>query len=164
MLRLILLLIVLTTNSLMVYAQDLSKNKQDSTKPQIDLMLVNGDTMFVINRKFAEQIAIQYDSLEITTKKLKECDDVLISCVQLKEQYKIALEKSEKISDMLKIENNDKTKLILSYKHIDETQQKIITDLNQEFTKSKNRNKWLTGLTIGGISVGFTSLILLLLK
>jgi hypothetical protein len=148
----------------MVYAQDLSKNKQDSTKPQIDLMLVNGDTMFVINRKFAEQIAIQYDSLEITTKKLKECDDVLISCVQLKEQYKIALEKSEKISDMLKIENNDKTKLILSYKHIDETQQKIITDLNQEFTKSKNRNKWLTGLTIGGISVGFTSLILLLLK
>jgi hypothetical protein len=148
----------------MVYAQDLSKNKQDSTKPQIDLMLVNRDTMFVINRKFAEQIAIQYDSLEITTKKLKECDDVLISCVQLKEQYKIALEKSEKISDMLKIENNDKTKLILSYKHIDETQQKIITDLNQEFTKSKNRNKWLTGLTIGGISVGFTSLILLLLK
>jgi len=148
----------------MVYAQYLSKNKQDSTKPQIDLMLVNRDTMFVINRKFAEQIAIQYDSLEITTKKLKECDDVLISCVQLKEQYKIALEKSEKISDMLKIENNDKTKLILSYKHIDETQQKIITDLNQEFTKSKNRNKWLTGLTIGGISVGFTSLILLLLK
>jgi len=148
----------------MVYAQDLSKNKQDSTKPQIDLMMVNGDTMFVINRKFAEQIAIQYDSLEITTKKLKECNDVLISCVQLKEQYKIALEKSEKISDMLKIENNDKTKLLLSYKHIDETQQKIITDLNQEFTKSKNRNKWLTGLTIGGISVGFTSLILLLLK
>jgi hypothetical protein len=37
-------------------------------------------------------------------------------------------------------------------------------ELNTEFKKAKNRNKWLTGLSIGGVTVGFTSIILLLLK
>jgi hypothetical protein len=152
------------TNSWMVYAQDLSKNKQDSTKPQIDLMLVNGDTMFVINRKFAEQIAIQYDSLEITSNKLNQCNDVVNDCVKLKDQYKVALEKSEDVTIMLKKELTTKDKVIKSYEKIDESQQKIVTELNNEFRKAKNRNKWLTGLTIAGISVGFTSTILLLLK
>ena len=148
----------------MVYAQDLSKNKQDSTKPQIDLMLVNGDTMFVINRKFAEQIAIQYDSLEIMSNKLNQCNDVVNDCVKLKDQYKVALDKSEDVTIMLKKELTTKDKVIKSYEKIDESQQKIVTELNNEFRKAKNRNKWLTALTIGGISVGFTSTILLLLK
>jgi DUF917 family protein len=148
----------------MVYAQDLSKNKQDSTKPQIDLMLVNGDTMFVINRKFAEQIAIQYDSLEIMSNKLNQCNDVVNDCVKLKDQYKVALGKSEDVTIMLKKELTTKDKVIKSYEKIDESQQKIVTELNNEFRKAKNRNKWLTGLTITGISVGFTSTILLLLK
>jgi len=152
------------TNSWMVYAQDLSKNKQDSTKPQIDLMLVNGDTMFVINRKFAEQIAIQYDSLEIMSNKLNQCNDVVNDCVKLKDQYKVALDKSEDVTIMLKKELTTKDKVIKSYEKIDESQQKIVTELNNEFRKAKNRNKWLTALTIGGISVGFTSTILLLLK
>ncbi len=49
------------TNFLGVYAQDLLKNKPDTTKPKIDLVIANGDTSFIINRKFAEIISIDQD-------------------------------------------------------------------------------------------------------
>jgi hypothetical protein len=151
-------------NSLGVYGQDLLKTKLDSIKPKIDLILVNGDTLFTMNRKFAEQIAIQHDSLVIVVDKLKECRDVLNSSIELKEQYKKALETSDGVSDMLRRENSSKDKIINSYKKIDESQQSIQSELTKQFNKIKNRNKWLVGLTIGGVSVGFTSIILLLLK
>jgi hypothetical protein len=151
-------------NSLGVYGQDLLKNKLDSIKPKIDLILVNGDTLFTMNRKFAEQIAIEHDSLVIVVDKLKECKDVLTSSLELKEQYRKALETSEGVSDMLRRENSSKDKIINSYKKIDESQQSIQSELTKQFNKIKNRNKWLVGLTIGGVSVGFTSIILLLLK
>jgi hypothetical protein len=149
-------------NSLGVYGQDLLKTKLDSIKPKIDLILVNGDTLFTMNRKFAEQI--EYDSLVIVVDKLQECKEVLKSSLELKYQYKKALETSEGVSDMLRRENSSKDKIINSYKKIDESQQSIQSELTKQFNKIKNRNKWLVGLTIGGVSVGFTSIILLLLK
>ena len=148
----------------MVLGQDLQKNNEDTIVPKIDLMVINGDTLFTMNRKFAEQIAIQYDSLEIVVGKLKECTDVLNSSLELKEQYRKALETSEGVSDMLRKENNSKDKIINSYRKIDESQQVIQTELTKQFNKIKNRNKWLTGLSIGGVTVGFTSIILLLVK
>jgi hypothetical protein len=151
-------------NSLGVYGQDLLKTKLDSIKPKIDLILVNGDTLFTMNRKFAEQIAIEHDSLVIVVDKLQECKEVLKSSLELKDQYKKALETSEGVSDMLRRENSSKDKIINSYKKIDESQQSIQSELTKQFNKIKNRNKWLVGLTIGGVSVGFTSIILLLLK
>ena len=151
------------TSSWMVYAQGLTNNT-DTIKPKIDLIIVNGDTSFVINRKFAEKIAIQYDSLKIVTTKLSEYKIVLDDCVKVKDQYKVALDKSMDITDMLKREAETKDQIVQGYKKIEESQQKIITDLNTEFRKVKNRNKWLTGLSIGGVTFGFTSFILLLLK
>jgi hypothetical protein len=151
-------------NYSMVYAQDLVKNSKDTIEPKIDLMVINGDTLFTMNRKFAEQIAIEHDSLEIVTAKLKECNDVLNSSLEVKDQYKTALEQSQGVSDMLKKELYTKDKIINSYKKIDESQQAIQSELTKQFNKMKNRNKWLTGLSIGGVSVGFTSIILLLLK
>lgn len=151
-------------NYSMVYAQDLVKSNKDTISPKIDLIVVDGDTLFTINRKVAEQIAIEHDSLEIVSSKLKECNDVLIYSLDIKDQYKIALEKSEGVTDMLKKELSSKDKIINSYKKIDESQQALYNDLNKEFKKAKNRNKWLTGITIGGTTLGFTSLILLLLK
>lgn len=152
------------TNYSMVYGQDLIKNNKDSIVPKIDLMVINGDTLFTMNRKFAEQIAIEHDSLVIVVDKLKECKDVLNSSLELKDQYKVALEKSEQVSEMFRKEGENKDKIIKGYENIDGAQQKIIGELNNEFRKTRNRNKWLTGLTIGGVSVGFTSIILLLIK
>ena len=115
-------------------------------------------------RKFAEKIAIEHDSLEIMVDKFKECNDVLSSSLELKDQYKVALDKSEQVSDMLRKEGDKKDRIIKGYQTIDESQQKIIGELHNEFRKSRNRNKWLTGLSLGGVSVGFTSIILLLIK
>ena len=102
--------------------------------------------------------------MEIVVTKLKECNDVLNSSLEVKDQYKTALEQSQGVSDMLKKELYTKDKIINSYKKIDESQQAIQSELTKQFNKIKNRNKWLTGLSIGGVSVGFTSIILLLLK
>lgn len=151
------------TSSWMVCAQGLT-NDTDTIKPKIDLIVVNGDTSFIINRKFAEKIAIQYDSLKIVTTKLSEYKIVLDDCVKVKDQYKVAFDKSMDITDMLKREAETKDQIVQGYKTIEESQKKIITDLNTEFRKVKNRNKWLTGLSIGGVTFGFTSFILLLLK
>ena len=152
------------TNYLMVYAQDIIISNKDSIEPKIDLMVINGDTLFTMNRKFAEKIAIEHDSLEIMVDKFKECNDVLSSSLELKDQYKVALDKSEQVSDMLRKEGDKKDRIIKGYQTIDESQQKIIGELHNEFKKARNRNKWLTGITIGGTTLGFTSIILLLLK
>jgi len=151
-------------SSLGVYAQDLLNNNIDTIKPKIDLVIVNGDTSFIINRKFAELIAIEHDSLVIQNQRIKDYSSTLSSCLDVKNEYKTTLDKSLKFSDMLKEENKLKDKIINSLTTIGNTQESFINDLNKEFNKAKNRNKWLVGLTIGGVSVGFTSIILLLLK
>ena len=152
------------TNYLSVYANDLELIKQDTIVPEIGLVVLNGDTLFTINRKMAEEIAIQYDSLEIVSKKLTDCREVVDSFVSLQEKYQISIDKSIEIKDVMTREIDKKDKIIKSYMTIDETQRDIIGNLDKEFKKAKNRNKWLTGLTIGGVSVGFTSILLLLLK
>jgi len=138
--------------------------KQDTIVPEIGLVVLNGDTLFTINRKMAEEIAIQYDSLEIVSKKLTDCREVVDSFISLQEKYQISIDKSIEIKDVMTREIDKKDKIIKSYMTIDETQRDIISNLDKEFKKAKNRNKWLTGLTIGGVSVGFTSILLLLLK
>ena len=152
------------TNYLSVYAKDLVLIKQDTIVPEIGLVVLNGDTLFTINRKMAEEIAIQYDSLEIVSKKLTDCREVVDSFISLQEKYQISIDKSIEIKDVMTREIDKKDKIIKSYMTIDETQRDIISNLDKEFKKAKNRNKWLTGLTIGGVSVGFTSILLLLLK
>lgn len=158
------MLIVLITNYLSVYAKDLELIKRDTIVPEIGLVVLNGDTLFTINRKMAEEIAIQYDSLEIVSKKLTDCREVVDSFISLQEKYQISIDKSIEIKDVMTREIDKKDKIIKSYMTIDETQRDIISNLDKEFKKAKNRNKWLTGLTIGGVSVGFTSILLLLLK
>ena len=150
------------TNFSFSYAKDLERT--DTIRPIIGLIIVEGDTLFTMNRKMAENVTIQFDSLFITTNKLNTCIEVVDSFVTIQHKYKEALSQSDKITDMLKKEISDKDKVIQSYTKIDQNQKDIISSISNEFRKSRNRNRLLTGLTIGGITFGFTSLILLLLK
>jgi len=150
------------TNFLLSYGKDLVKI--DTIPPIIGLIIVEGDTLFTMNRKMAENVAIQFDSLVITTNKLNDCMEVVDSFIILQEKYKISLEQSDKITDMLKKELDGKDKIIQSYSNIDNNQKEIIDGMSKEFKKSRNRNRILTGLSIGGVTFGFTSFILLLLK
>jgi len=130
----------------------------------INLVVMNGDTLFTMNRTMVEEITIQYDSLVNTTKKLNDCMEVVDSFIIIQEKYQTAIKQSSEISDMLKKENSSKDKVISSYENIDKIQKDIIGDMSKEFKKARNRNRLLTGLTIGGITFGFTSFMLLLLK
>ena len=144
------------------YARDSEQN--DTIPPMINLVVMNGDTLFTMNRTMVEEITIQYDSLVNTTKKLNDCMEVVDSFLLIQEKYQTAIKQSSEISDMLKKENNSKDKVISSYENIDKIQKDIIGDMSKEFKKARNRNRLLTGLTIGGITFGFTSFMLLLLK
>jgi hypothetical protein len=144
------------------YARDSEQN--DTIPPMINLVVMNGDTLFTMNRTMVEEITIQYDSLVNTTKKLNDCMEVVDSFLLIQEKYQIAIKQSSEISDMLKKENSSKDKVISSYENIDKIQKDIIGDMSKEFRKARNRNRLLTGLTIGGITFGFTSFMLLLLK
>jgi len=136
----------------------------DTISPTIGLIIVEGDTLFTMNRKMAETVAIQFDSLVITTKKLNDCMELVDSFVVIQDKYQTAIKQSSEISDMLKKENIAKDKIISSYQNIDKNQKEIIDGMSKEFRKARNRNRILTGLTIGGITFGFTSFILLLVK
>lgn len=149
-------------NFSMGYAKDLVQN--DTISPSLGIIIIKGDTLFTMNRKMAESVAIQYDSLVLTTKKLNDCKDVVDTLLSIQNKYKVALEQSENITDMLKKETDNKDKVINSYNKIDENQKIIIDGMSKEFKKARNRNRLLTGLTIGGITFGFTSFMLLLLK
>lgn len=144
------------------YARDSEQN--DTIPPMINLVVMNGDTLFTMNRTMVEEITIQYDSLVNTTKKLNDCMEVVDSFLLIQEKYQTAIKQSSEISDMLKKENSSKDKVISSYENIDKIQKDIIGDMSKEFRKARNRNRLLTGLTIGGITFGFTSFMLLLLK
>ena len=144
------------------YARDSEQN--DTIPPMINLVVMNGDTLFTMNRTMVEEITIQYDSLVNTTKKLNDCMEVVDSFLLIQEKYQTAIKQSSEISDMLKKENSSKDKVISSYENIDKIQKDIIGDMSKEFKKARNRNRLLTGLTIGGITFGFTSFMLLLLK
>jgi len=144
------------------YARDSEQN--DTIPPMINLVVINGDTLFTMNRTMVEEITIQYDSLVNTTKKLNDCMEVVDSFLLIQEKYQTAIKQSSEISDMLKKENSSKDKVISSYENIDKIQKDIIGDMSKEFRKARNRNRLLTGLTIGGITFGFTSFMLLLLK
>lgn len=144
------------------YAKDLVQN--DTIPPSLGLIIIEGDTLFTMNRKMAENVAIQFDSLVNTTQKLNDCMEVVDSFLELQSKYQTAISQSKEISDMLKKENKDKDVIIQKYSNIDKIQQDIIGDMSKEFKKARNRNRLLTGLTIGGITFGFTSFILLLLK
>ena len=149
-------------NFSMGYAKDLVQN--DTISPSFGLIIVKGDTLFTMSRKMAENVAIQFDSLVNTTKKLNDCKVVVDSFLDLQLKYQTAITQSMEISDMLKKENKDKDVVIQKYSNIDKIQQDIIGDMSKEFKKARNRNRLLTGLTIGGITFGFTSFMLLLLK
>jgi len=144
------------------YARDSEQN--DTIPPMINLVVMNGDTLFTMNRTMVEEITIQYDSLVNTTKKLNDCMEVVDSFIIIQEKYQTAIKQSSEISDMLKKENISKDKVISSYENIDKIQKDIIGDMSKEFKKARNRNRLLTGLTIGGVTFGFTSFMLLLLK
>lgn len=150
------------TNFSMGYAKDLVQN--DTIPPSFGLIIVKGDTLFTMSRKMAENVAIQFDSLVNTTKKLDDCKIVVDSFLDLQLKYQTAITQSMEISDMLKKENKDKDVVIQKYSNIDKIQQDIIGDMSKEFKKARNRNRLLTGLAIGGITFGFTSFMLLLLK
>ena len=150
------------TNFSMGYAKDLVQN--DTISPSFGLIIVKGDTLFTMNRKMAENVAIQFDSLVNTTQKLNDCRVVVDSFLELQSKYQTAISQSKEISDMLKKENKDKDVVIQKYSNIDKIQQDIIGDMSKEFKKARNRNRILTGLTIGGITFGYTSFMLLLLK
>jgi len=150
------------TNFSFSYAKDLVRI--DTISPTIGLIIVEGDTLFTMNRKMAENVAIQFDSLAITTNKLNDCMEVVDSFITIQNKYKEALSQSDKITDMLKKEISDKDKVIQSYSKIDQNQKDIIDGMSKEFRKSRNRNRLLTGLSIGGVTFGFTTFILLLLK
>jgi len=138
--------------------------QNDTIPPMIDLVVVNGDTLFTMNRTMAEEITIQHDSLLIVSNKLNQCMEVVDSFIIIQEKYQTAIKQSTEISDMLKKENNAKDKIISSYQNIDKNQKEIIDGMSKEFRKARNRNRLLTGLTIGGITFGFTSFMLLLIK
>jgi hypothetical protein len=144
------------------YARDSEQN--DTIPPMINLVVINGDTLFTMNRTMVEEITIQYDSLVNTTKKLNDCMEVVDSFLLIQEKYQTAIKQSSEISDMLKKENSSKDKVINSYQNIDKNQKEIIDGMSKEFGRARTRNKILTGLTIGGITFGFTSFMLLLLK
>ena len=61
------------------YARDSEQN--DTIPPMINLVVMNGDTLFTMNRTMVEEITIQYDSLVNTTKKLNDCMEVVDSFI-----------------------------------------------------------------------------------
>lgn len=151
------------TNFSISYAQNLTQ-VNNSKDPEIEIMIINNDTLFTMNRKFAEMVIIQSDSLLITTKKLDECLEVVDSSINIISKYKEAFNQSNEIREVMRLEIEKKDKIIKSYVKIEETQNKLLDNLNNEFRKLKTRNTILTSITIGGVTVGFTSIILLLLK
>jgi hypothetical protein len=149
-------------NFSLTYAKDSVQN--DTISPTIGIVVIEGDTIFTMNRKMAEAVAIQFDSLVITTKKLNDCMGIVDSFVIIQDKYQTAIKQSSEISDMLKKENDTKDKVISSYQNIDKIQKDIIDSMTKEFRQARNRNRFLTTLTIGGVTFGFTSFMLLLLK
>jgi len=128
--------------------------------PQIKLSIIDSDTVFIMNRQYAEMMAKTFDSLDRYKIKYNDCIGIIDTFISLNERYKLTIDNADNQILSLKNENLLLKQVITSH-HKTEF---IYDDISKKLTKEERKRRIWQSIAIGGISVSTVTLILIFIK
>ena len=66
----------------------LCSNSYCQNKPEIEIKVINNDTLFVFNRAYGNFLVTKFDSLKHFKQSFFDCADVLTDCAKVRDDYK----------------------------------------------------------------------------
>lgn len=128
--------------------------------PNIDIKIIDKDTLFVFNKHYASYLINKFDSLKHFKSSYFDCIEVLDSSVSVINDFKSIVSKKNDLILNLSKQILYCDELAESYHKSEQINKKIQEDLKKQYKKTKTWN------TIGWISISTTILtsIIILIK
>jgi hypothetical protein len=140
---------------LLLYSNCYSQNK-----PEIEIKVINNDTLFVFNKSYANLLVNKFDSLRHFKQSFFDCADVLTDCAKVRDDYKNLIKTQDDLIVNLNKQVMIEEELIESYNRIDIYNKELQKDLKRQYRKTKLWN----GIGWGAISATILTSIFLIVK
>ena len=137
----------------MLFSKSYSQNN-------IQVKVINGDTLFVFNKEYANYIVSKYDSLKHYKISFNVCADVLTDCAKLRDNYKLLTTQKDSLIDNLH-------KQVLYCEGISESYHKyeiLNKQLQKDLKKQLRKTKVWNGIGWGAISATIITSLILIIK
>ena len=138
----------------------LSLDNYAQNNPQVNLKVIDKDTVFCINKDYAVYTLSKFDSLTHFRNSFFDCANILEDCVKVKDQYK-------KLSDLKEEEIRNLNRQILYCDEISESYYKsdmLNKELNATLKKQLRKTKVWNGIGWGAITTTVITSLFLILK
>lgn len=140
----------------------LGQSKLDigQSKPNVTTAIIGNDTVFVMNREFAELVASRFDSLQSLKQSFSECVkavDMLETSVDIRNKL---------ITNLKNLSDNKQSEIMLLNRKIEslETSIYVYKDVEKQLkAETKKRKTWAIIAGIGGIA-GISGILFGVLK
>jgi Zn-finger domain-containing protein len=138
----------------------LSYNSYCQNNQNIKLSVINGDTVFVFNKVYANYLVSKFDSLKHYKISFNVCADVLTDCAKLRDNYKLLSTQKDSLIDNLH-------KQVLYCEGISESYHKseiLNKQLQKDLKKQLRKTKVWNGIGWGAITATVITSLILILK
>jgi hypothetical protein len=117
----------------------------------VEQMLIGNDTVFLMDRAFAELVAERFDSLEVLKRYKTESDTIVSNLQHAIHERSVLIQAQQTRIDNLRGENSVLYQQIESYKRTDNISETLRKQLKAETRKRKTWQYTTAGVAIGGI-------------
>lgn len=138
----------------------LYSNSYCQSKPEIEIKVINGDTLFVFNKSYANLLVNKFDSLTHFRQSFFDCADVLTDCAKVRDNYKNLIKNQDDLILNLNKQVMYGEELAESYNNLDIYNKQLQKDLKRQHRKTKIWN----GIGWGAISATLLTSIFLIVK
>ena len=140
---------------LLLYSNCYSQNK-----PEIEIKVINNDTLFVFNRAYGNFLVTKFDSLKHFKQSFFDCADVLTDCAKVRDDYKNIVKNQDDLITNLHKQVLYGEEIAERYNNLDIYNKQLQKDLKRQHRKTKLWN----GIGWGAISVTILTSIFLIVK
>lgn len=138
----------------------LCSNSYCQNKPEIEIKVINNDTLFVFNRAYGNFLVTKFDSLRHFKQSFFDCADVLTECAKVRDNYKNLIKTQDDLIVNLNKQVMAEEELVESYNRIDIYNKQLQKDLKRQYKKTKLWN----GIGWTAISATILTSIFLIVK
>lgn len=129
-------------------------------KPEIEIKVINNDTLFVFNKAYANLLVNKFDSLTHFRQSFFDCADVLTDCAKVRDNYKNLIKNQDDLILNLNKQVMYGEELAESYNNLDIFNKQLQKDLKRQHRKTKLWN----GIGWTAISATILTSIFLIVK
>lgn len=138
----------------------LYSNSYCQNKPEIEIKVINNDTLFVFNRAYGNFLVTKFDSLKHFKQSFFDCADVLTDCAKVRDNYKNLINNQDDLILNLNKQVMYGEELAESYNNLDIYNKQLQKDLKRQHRKTKLWN----GIGWTAISATILTSIFLIVK